>query len=164
LTLEAIQLLRNQMNNHNITTRMKLTSELPAIAGNRSQLREVIINLVQNSIEAMATTTNRPRVISVMTARSGSDSIAISLEDTGPGIDPKKKASIFEPFITTKATGTGLGLAISKMIVEWHDGELSAGSTPDGGARFEITLPNKKAVPSVPAASTERSSRLQAIH
>ena len=155
LTLEAIQLLRNEMDNHNITTRMKLTSELPAIAGNRGQLREVILNLVQNSIEAMATTTNRPRVISVITARRRSDSIAISLGDTGPGIDPKKKASIFDPFVTTKATGTGLGLAICKMIVERHDGELSAASDPNGGARFEITLPTKIAVPSVPVASTE---------
>jgi signal transduction histidine kinase len=86
---------------------------------------------------------DRPRVISVITARRGSDSLAISIEDTGPGIAAQKIASIFNPFVTTKAKGTGLGLAICKMIVGQHDGTLSVASDADGGARFEITLPTK---------------------
>ena len=69
LALEAVQLLRNELDDHNITIRTKLASELPIILGNTGQLREVILNLIQNAIEAMATTTNRPRVISVVTAR-----------------------------------------------------------------------------------------------
>ena len=89
LVLEAVQLLRKELDDHNVTTLTKLASELPVIQGNTGQLREVILNLIQNAIEAMAATTNRPRVISVVTARCGSGSIAISLEDTGPGIDPK---------------------------------------------------------------------------
>ena len=116
LALEAVQLLRQELDDHNIVAHMMLASELPAIQGNRGQLREVILNLIQNAIEAMATTT-RQRVISVVTARHGSDSISISLQDTGPGIDPDKLASIFDPFVTTKAKGTGLGLAICKMII-----------------------------------------------
>jgi C4-dicarboxylate-specific signal transduction histidine kinase len=149
LVLEAVQLLRNELDDHNITTRTKLASELPVILGNKAQLREVILNLAQNSIEAMAITSG-PRVISVATALRGSDSIAISLEDTGPGIAPEQLPSIFDPFVTTKAEGTGLGLAICKMIVEQHGGNLSAASAADGGARFEITLPSRMAVPSVP--------------
>jgi signal transduction histidine kinase len=143
LALEAVQLLSKELGDHNITTRTQLASELPVISGNIGQLREVILNLVQNSIEAMATTTNRPRVLSIVTARCGSNSIAISFEDTGPGINPQKMSSIFDAFVTTKAKGTGLGLAICKMIVEQHDGKLSAASEADGGARFEITLPTK---------------------
>ena len=127
LALEAVQLLRTELDDHNIVAHTMLASELPAIQGNRGQLREVILNLVQNSIEAMATTT-RQRVISVVTARHGSDSISISLQDTGPGIDPDKLTSIFDPFVTTKAKGTGLGLAICKMIIEQHGGKLSAAS------------------------------------
>jgi signal transduction histidine kinase len=131
-----------------------LASDLPSIQGNRGQLREVILNLVQNSIEAMATTTKQ-RVISVVSGRHDSHSISISLQDTGPGIDPNKLASIFDPFVTTKAKGTGLGLAICKMIIEQHGGKLSVTSdTYYGGARFEVTLPTN-----VAAAPRDESSR-----
>ena len=153
LALEAIQLLRKELDDHNMLARTKLASELPVILGHSGQLREVILNLIQNAIDAMAATTNRPRVISVATARLGSDSISISLQDTGPGIDPQKLASIFDPFVTTKAKGTGLGLAICKMIVDQHGGKLSAASGADGGARFEITLPTRMAAPSVQVSS-----------
>ena len=147
LALEAVELLRKELDDHNIVAHTMLAPELPAIQGNRGQLREVILNLLQNSIEAMATTT-RQRVISVVTARHDPDSISISLQDTGPGIDPSKLASIFDPFVTTKAKGTGLGLAICKMIIEQHGGRLSAASdTLYGGARFEVTLPTNLATP-----------------
>jgi signal transduction histidine kinase len=152
LAQEAIQLLRKELDDHNIVAHTMLESELPTIQGNRGQLREVILNLVQNSIEAMATTT-RQRVISVVTERPDSHSISISLQDTGPGIDPKKLASIFEPFVTTKAKGTGLGLAICNMIIEQHGGKLSASSdTHYGGARFDVTLPSEIAEPFAPVA------------
>ena len=140
LALEAVQLLRPELDDHNIVAQMMLASELPAIEGNRGQLREVLLNLIQNATEAMATTT-RQRVISVVTARHGSDSISISLRDTGPGIEPDKLASIFDPFVTTKAKGTGLGLAICEMIIRRHGGELSAASDVSGGACFKVTLP-----------------------
>ena len=152
LALEAVQLLRKELDDSKITARAKLASELPVIPGNKGQLREVILNLVQNAIEAMAATTSKSRVISIVTASRGADLIVISLEDTGPGIDPEQLASIFEPFVTTKAAGTGLGLAICKMIVEQHGGRLAAASGADGGARFEITLQTRMAAPSVPVA------------
>jgi signal transduction histidine kinase len=159
LAREAVQSLRKELDDHNIVAHTMLTPELPAIQGNRGQLREVILNLVQNSIEAMATTTKQ-RVISVVSARHDSDSISISLQDTGPGIAPNKLASIFDPFVTTKAKGTGFGLAICKMIIERHGGKLSAASdTYYGGARFEITLPTKIAEPSVPGTATEQRPR-----
>jgi signal transduction histidine kinase len=147
LVLEALQLLRNELDDHNIVTQTMLASELPAIEGNRGQLREVILNLAQNSIEAMATTKGR-RVISVVTSRNGSDSISLSLQDTGPN----KLASIFDAFVTTKAKGTGVGLAICKMIIEQHGGNLSAASDMHDGARFEITLPTN--IPTLSEASS----------
>jgi signal transduction histidine kinase len=148
LVLEAVELTRRDRENHNITTRMNLASDLPPMSGNTGQLREVILNLLQNSMEAMAAMENRPRIISVTTVRRGSEALAISVEDTGPGIDAEKKSIIFDAFVTTKATGTGLGLAICKMIVEQHGGTLSVTSDPDGGARFEMTLPTKTVVSS----------------
>ncbi|MET0537319.1 MAG: ATP-binding protein [Xanthobacteraceae bacterium] len=120
-----------------------LKSDLPTIQGNRRQLREVILNLVQNSIEAMTGVTGR-RIISVVTSRHGANAVSISVQDSGSGIAPDKLTSIFDAFITTKAQGTGLGLAICKMIIDQHGGKLSASSdTQYGGARFEITLPTK---------------------
>jgi signal transduction histidine kinase len=159
LALEAVQFLRKELDDHNIVAHTMLESELPAIQGNRGQLREVILNLVQNSIEAMTTTT-RQRVISIVTARQTPDSVSLSLEDTGPGIAPDKLANIFDAFVTTKAKGTGLGLAISKMIIERHGGKLSASSdTLYGGARFDITLPTKIGEPSAPGTAMEQSPR-----
>jgi signal transduction histidine kinase len=155
LALEAIHLLRKRLDDHNIVAHTMLASELPAIQGNRGQLQQVILNLAQNSIEAMATIT-RQRVISVVTSRHGSDSISISLQDTGPGIDPNKLTSIFDPFVTTKAKGTGLGLAICKMIIENHGGKLSAASDMHDGARFEVTLPTN-----IPAALAPYAGRGQ---
>jgi signal transduction histidine kinase len=151
LTREAIQLLHKELDDHGITTVMNLEPELPIVPGHVGQLREVILNVVQNSIDAMATTKNAARVVSLKTQRRGS-SIAISFQDTGPGIAPQTLESVFEPFISTKAKGTGLGLAICKMIVEQHGGKISATSELAGGARFEITLPTGMASRSVPAS------------
>ena len=145
LVLEAVELLRKELDDHNIATHTMLASEFPAIQGNGGQLREVILNLLQNSIDAMATTT-RQRVISIVTARHDSDTVSLSLQDTGTGISPDKLTSLFDPFVTTKAKGTGLGLAICKMIIEQHGGKLSVQSdTHYGGARFEVTLPTSVA-------------------
>jgi signal transduction histidine kinase len=119
----------------------------------------------------MAPTVNRPRLIRIATSRLGASAVAISLHDTGPGID-QALTGIFDPFVTTKAKGTGLGLAICKMIVEQHGGELSATSADDGGAQFGITLPtatatetsrrstDEKGIDSIPSAEAE-SNRVQ---
>ena len=114
--------------------------------GHRGQLQEVLLNLVQNSIDAMRTITDRSRVLSAsgpsFTARR---QLFISVEESGPGIEPKKIASIFDPFVTTKAKGMGLGLAISHMIIECHQGQISIVPSAKSGAHFRITLPIKAA-------------------
>ena len=161
LTLEATHLLGKDLDDHNVTTRTKLATDLPVVEGHTGQLREVILNLIQNSIEAMASTTNRPRIISIATSRLGSGAVFISLQDTGPGIEPKELASIFDPFVTTKAKGTGLGLAICKMIIDQHRGKLSAASGENGGARFEITLPTRITEATAPAVPVEQRDPLQ---
>jgi signal transduction histidine kinase len=67
--------------------------------------------------------------------------IVVSVQDSGPGIDPKQLDSIFAAFVTTKPLGTGLGLAICRMIIEHHGGQLSASSDGKSGALFEFVLP-----------------------
>jgi signal transduction histidine kinase len=80
------------------------------------------------------------------TEHNGGDAISVEIEDTGPGIDPKKSDNIFDAFFTTKPNGMGLGLAICRMIVERHEGRLSASSANPHGAIFRIVLPQMKSL------------------
>jgi signal transduction histidine kinase len=150
LAREALLLLRMELENHGIVVRTQLTSGLSRVTGHKGQLREVILNLVQNSIDALAPMTEGSRVLRVETERSGDEAVAISVEDTGPGISLERMTHIFEPFVTTRAPGRGLGLAICKMIVERHGGTLSVSLGANGGARFQTVLPIKATALSAP--------------
>jgi signal transduction histidine kinase len=85
------------------------------------------------------------RVLQVRTERDDSDQTVVTVEDSGPGIDPKKLEGIFDAFVSTKPKGTGLGLAICRMIIERHGGQLSAWSGKKRGAVFQFILPTGKA-------------------
>jgi len=126
------------------TTRIGLTPELPPILGHRGQLQEVIINLVHNATEAMGSVNDDRRVLRVSTKYNGDNVIIIAVEDSEPGIDPRKLDNIFDAFVTTKPHGMGLGLAICRMIVERHEGQLSASSIDPHGTVFRVVLPVRK--------------------
>jgi signal transduction histidine kinase len=143
LVIDSLQVLGKELTDYSITVDTQLTSELPSIMGHKGQLQEVILNLVQNSIDAMRTMTAQPRMLHVRTEPHGRDALAISVEDTGPGIEEQTLSSVFGAFVTTKTKGMGLGLAISQAIVERHNGKITAMSGINGGARFEIILPIK---------------------
>ncbi|MGC1252415.1 MAG: ATP-binding protein, partial [Xanthobacteraceae bacterium] len=145
ITLEAMQILRKEFDDHLIAIDTQLAPSLPYITGHKGQLREVILNLFQNSIDAMAAVVDTRRKLQIETKRHGHDKIAIFVEDNGPGIDPNSMTSIFDAFMTTKIKGMGLGLAISQMIVERHNGDIHVTSDTGRGARFQITLPIKAA-------------------
>jgi signal transduction histidine kinase len=144
LALGALRALDGELKNHNIVTHTHLKPELPPVMGHSGQFQQVIVNLIQNAIDAMDSVDSDRRVLQVRTEYNGSDAIGITIEDTGPGIDPKKSNDIFDPFITTKPHGMGLGLAICRMIVERHDGKLSVTSANPHGAIFRIKLPQMK--------------------
>jgi signal transduction histidine kinase len=133
--------LHGELNDHGVATRSELMPELPPVDGHRGQLRQVIYNLVYNAIEAMDTTTIRNRLLRVRTKLHGHNRIVVSVQDSGPGIDPKQLDGIFGAFVTTKAHGTGLGLAICRMIIDYHGGQLSASSDGENGALFQFVLP-----------------------
>ncbi len=141
LAAEALDLLREELNAYGIETSLQLTPQLPSIMAHKGQLREVILNLIQNAIDAMKVISDRRRILRIGTGHHDDEAIVISVEDTGPGIEPEKIETIFNPFFSTKAKGMGLGLAICKSIVERHHGELSASPAIDGGARFQLILP-----------------------
>jgi len=141
IALDVLQSMREDLTQHDVTTEIALAPELPRIDGHRNQLRQVIFNLIHNAIESMDNTTDRGRVLRVVTKSEVPDAIIVAVEDSGPGINPKRLNSIFDPFITTKPDGIGLGLAICRMIVERHGGSLSALSDGKNGARFQLVLP-----------------------
>jgi signal transduction histidine kinase len=143
LAAEALDLLREELQAYGIGTSIDLTPELPSITAHNGQLREVILNLIQNAIDAMKAVSNRRRILSITTGHHGNEAIVISVEDTGLGIEPEKIPRMFDPFVSTKAKGRGLGLAICKSIIERHHGQLSVSSEIDGGARFQLILPVK---------------------
>jgi PAS domain S-box-containing protein len=143
IALEVLQSSRGELAEHRVTTRTELASGLPLISGHKRQLQQVISNLIQNAIEAMDNTTDRDRVLRVRTGLQNSDAIAVAVEDSGPGFDPKQLSRIFDAFFTTKSHGVGLGLAICRMIVQRHGGQLTADSDGNNGARFQFVLPTE---------------------
>jgi signal transduction histidine kinase len=141
LVRESLRLMHEHFERHRITIMTQLAPEIPHIPAHRGQLQEVIINLLQNSIDAMEAG-EKPRLLRIETERRGAEAIGISIRDSGKGIDAQVIGSIFDAFVTTKAKGKGLGLAISRMIVERHDGQLTASSAGnEDGAAFHIVLP-----------------------
>jgi signal transduction histidine kinase len=146
IALGVLDVLRGELNDHGVVARTVLAPELPVVPGHSGQLQEVMLNLARNSIEAMDSVTDRPRVLWVRTERDGRDAIVVSVEDSGPGIDSEKLGSIFDAFVTTKPNGMGLGLAICRMIISRHEGQLSASADNKPGALFRFTLPIKSAV------------------
>lgn len=104
-------------------------------------LHRAILNLVRNAVDAMAQT-ELPRRL-VLDVREDEDCVALSVRDTGPGVDRQTVDRLFNPFFTTRATGTGLGLAIVHRIVDAHGGTVSVADNTDAGhgAVFELCLP-----------------------
>ncbi len=144
LTLVALRTFGRELKTHGVGTHVELASELPPVLGNRSQLLEVIVNVIQNAIEEMERVDDKQKELRVKTERRGDDSINITIADTGLGIDPNKSEEMFEAFFTTKSNGMGLGLAICRMIIERHGGQLSVSAAKPHGAIFEIALPQLK--------------------
>jgi signal transduction histidine kinase len=141
LALETLKILRGELHNHAVKTHTELASELPLVMGRRVQLQEVILNLVQNAIDAMDSNNVDRRTLKVRTKPDGAKAIIMEVEDSGPGIEAERLGGIFEAFVTTKPHGTGLGLAICSRIIERHGGRLTASSDGRNGALFQIVLP-----------------------
>jgi signal transduction histidine kinase len=141
----VLQLSAGELKDRGVAVRTELMAELPRVVGHAGQLQEVVLNLTHNALEAMATTTDRNRLLQVRSALHGRDAIAVEVEDTGPGIDAKQLEGIFGAFVTTKSHGMGLGLAICRMIVEQHGGQLTASSDGANGSRFQFILPIESA-------------------
>lgn len=121
-----------------VKTRFDLATDLPPVWVDKIQIQQVVINLIRNSIEAMAGAARRELLVRTL----AEDDVAIVIvSDTGPGLPEEVAAQLFQPFVTTKDKGMGLGLSISKSIVEAHGGRLWATAKSEGGVTFSFTLP-----------------------
>ncbi|MGF7159548.1 C4-dicarboxylate-specific signal transduction histidine kinase [Rhodoligotrophos appendicifer] len=113
---------------------------IPSIHVNRTNLQQVLLNLMNNGLQAMAETRGA-RLLTITVAREEADDIAVSIRDRGTGIAEESLARLFDPFFTTKSGGMGMGLAICRSTIEGLGGRLSARNDQDGGAVFEFTIP-----------------------
>src|SRR3954465_10250259 len=109
------------------------------VLGDKTQLQQVVFNLVRNAVEAMQESEQRELLLA--TASSGNNMVEVSIADTGPGIDEEIRSQLFEPFVTTKRNGMGIGLSLCRTIIEAHGGQLWAEPSPNGGTVFRFTLP-----------------------
>jgi signal transduction histidine kinase len=137
----VLRLLQEELKAHGVATRVELASDLPRVMGHKGHLQEVLVNLLQNAMEAMTAVKAGRRRLWLRTERHGDDGIIVEVKDSGPGINPANLNEIFDAFFTTKSHGTGLGLAICRMIIERHGGQLSASSDGTHGALFQFVLP-----------------------
>jgi PAS domain S-box-containing protein len=138
---EVIALLRSELQNRQIAVHDELSPKLPPVLADGVQLQQVIANLVINAIEAMEASDEGARTLRLKSTTSKADGVLITVEDSGPGIDPENADRIFHPFFTTKSQGMGMGLSICRSIIEAHDGYLSARSAAHRGSVFQISLP-----------------------
>src|SRR5438552_2281650 len=139
--LEVIALARSEVQSSGVSLRTRLGDELPLILGDRIQLQQVLLNLIINAIEAMNEVDDAPRELLISSARGDSQSVLVSVRDSGPGLNPDSLDRLFHAFHTTKPHGMGMGLAISRSIVEAHGGRLWAAANVPHGAVFQFTLP-----------------------
>jgi PAS domain S-box-containing protein len=156
---EALSLMRGDLENHRVTIDTALSDGLAPVHANAVQLRQVVVNLITNAVEAMSTVPNRQRLLrlgthALKTQDLQPSSLLITVEDSGSGVDPAHADRIFEPFFTTKSHGMGMGLSICRSIVEHHGGRLSVAPGRQHGSIFQVTLPTAPPVAAEAAAVT----------
>jgi C4-dicarboxylate-specific signal transduction histidine kinase len=143
---EVIELAHSEVQRNGVAVENQLSDDVPLVLADRVQLQQVILNLMMNAIEAMSGAGEGPRELLVRSGTDESQRILISIQDSGPGLDPKSLDHIFDAFYTTKPQGLGMGLAISRSLVEAHGGRLWASANAPHGAVFQFTLPVEKSV------------------
>ena len=163
--------MRRELLSHRVLLHAELSPTLPLVLADRTQLQQVIINLVINGIQAMAGMKHdpekacpgldpgcaavfgkdhaqeeagidgRPRRLTIRSERDEAGEVRLCVEDSGNGIDPANANRLFDAFYTTKSGGMGLGLSICREIVEAHHGRLTTAPVSSGGTVFRVTLP-----------------------
>jgi C4-dicarboxylate-specific signal transduction histidine kinase len=154
---EVIELTRGEAAKNDVSVLTLLGEGLPLVLGDRVQLQQVMLNLIVNAVEAMGATSPGPRELRISTFEDSSNGVTIAVQDSGPGLPPAGRKSIFDPFYTTKEHGLGMGLSICRSIVEGHGGRLWASANAPHGAVFQFVLPHGE-VERPPSSKNEGST------
>jgi C4-dicarboxylate-specific signal transduction histidine kinase len=137
---EMTILLGGEAARYAVSIRTELMENRSQVAGDRAQLKQVLMNLMINGIEAMNSGEGK-RELTIKSQGADNGQITVSVSDTGVGLPPLPVDRIFDAFFTTKPRGIGIGLSISRSIIEEHGGHLWATNNASRGANFHLTLP-----------------------
>ncbi|MEB4590382.1 HAMP domain-containing sensor histidine kinase [Candidatus Thiothrix sp. Deng01] len=141
---DALVLTNTSGSKHNVPLLLELENNLPGIHMDVIQIEQVILNIVQNAIDAMREITSQRRQVMVRCFINPDGMVQVDISDTGPGMDANLKEHVFDAFVTTKGQkGMGIGLSLCRSIIEGHGGHLWVKSEPGQGATFSFTLPVK---------------------
>ena len=152
LVSEVLDFFRHETARANVQVHLELAPQLPKVAADDIQIQQVLVNLIQNAIQALATSRKSPRKVTIQTSHAAGR-VQVDVTDNGPGFGSADPDTLLSPFFTTKAQGLGMGLAISRAIVDEHGGQLwgssqnSGGTTASGdtvsGATVSFALPTE---------------------
>ncbi len=138
---EVVTLSVSELQRNRIVLQSELAPDLPHVLGDRTQIQQVILNLLKNGWDAMSSVEDRPRGLLVKTECDEGGGARLSVKDSGAGIDPEIEKKLFQAFQTTKSDGMGIGLSVSRSIVERHQGRLWATRNEGPGATFIFSIP-----------------------
>lgn len=136
--VDAVALVQAEANRHNIELDLQLEENLPHIMGDRIQLQQVVLNLIQNGMAVMA---EREGALTVTAERKTDDGVRVAVSDDGPPVADDVLSDMFEPFFTTKNEGLGMGLPICRTIIDAHGGSIQAVRRERGGLTVGFELP-----------------------
>jgi signal transduction histidine kinase len=138
---EALLFIRHDIDSKSIALCATFGARLPRVIGDRIQLQQVIVNLLVNSIQAIAQSERPMRRIDIETQVDDEGSVVFAVVDSGPGVSEADLGHVFDSFFSTKDAGLGIGLAICQSIISAHGGRISGGNHAKGGAHFRFALP-----------------------
>ena len=137
--VEAI--FRDEVGQRGVALMLDLASDLPRLSGEPVQIQQVLVNLVSNAFDAIATAQPLAPTVLIQTKRTQSGGVEFGVTDNGEGIDEERLTKVFDAYFSTRARGLGMGLAISRTIFEAHEGRITVQSLPGVTTTFRFTLP-----------------------
>lgn len=143
LVEELQEVMRTDASLHGVELLLDLAPDLPLLAADATQIQQVVLNFLRNSLEALGAQPPEKPQVAISTALTDADAVRLSVCDNGPGLPAGTARRVFDPFFSTKENGTGLGLAISSTIARAHGGSVTYSANTPCGACFHLVLPSQ---------------------
>ncbi|MFI5455980.1 MAG: sensor histidine kinase [Isosphaerales bacterium] len=134
-------MFRDEVGQRSVVLILDLAPDLPKLTGDPVQIQQVLVNLVSNAFDAIASAQPLGPTVLIQTKRVDSGGVEFCVTDNGEGIDQERLTRVFDAYFSTRAGGLGMGLAISRTIIEAHEGRLTVDSVPGITTTFRFTLP-----------------------